>query len=118
VVLYDGSRPKKPKSFLVHRLVAEAFLGQSDLQVNHKNGDKSDNRLDNLEFVTCIENARHAVDVLGRNLGDKNHKCKLTWEQVCEIRESKLTLKEISAAFGLNKDYVSQIRRGEYRKNA
>ena len=52
VSLYDGSSPKKAKSFLVHRLIAEAFLGKNDLQINHKNGDKTDNRLENLKFVT------------------------------------------------------------------
>lgn len=46
---------------LAHRLVAEAFLGESDLHVNHKNCDKLDNRLSNLEYVTQSENMRHAV---------------------------------------------------------
>lgn len=48
---------------LLHRVVAETFLGQpnSDAwQVNHINGDKSDNRLSNLEFVTPSENMYHA----------------------------------------------------------
>lgn len=50
----------KRKSALVHRLVAEAFLGSSDLQVNHKNLNKGDNRLNNLEYVTPSENAYHS----------------------------------------------------------
>ena len=53
--------PKDHKMKLVHRLVAEAFLGASDLQVNHKNFDKTDNRLSNLEWVTQSENIQHAV---------------------------------------------------------
>ena len=53
--------PKDHKMKLVHCLVAEAFLGTSDLQVNHKNFDKTDNRLSNLEWVTQSENIQHAV---------------------------------------------------------
>lgn len=53
---------QKPKNFLVHRLVACAFLPKDETRasVNHKNFNKSDNRLENLEFCTSKENAKHA----------------------------------------------------------
>lgn len=44
----------------VHRLVAEAFFGRSEMQVNHINGDRTDNRLVNLEFCTSSQNVRHS----------------------------------------------------------
>ncbi len=44
----------------IHRLVMLAFVGPSDLWVNHKNGDKSKNNLDNLEYCTPKENTKHA----------------------------------------------------------
>lgn len=76
------------KTHNVHRLVAIAFLGEPNgLTVNHKDGDKTNNRLDNLEYITQFENNRHAVDTGLRDLrGSKNRSAKLTEEQVAEIR--------------------------------
>lgn len=59
-------RPRT-KFHLVHRLVAVAFLpGDNELQVNHKNGIRNDNRVENLEWVTCSENHLHSYRELPR----------------------------------------------------
>lgn len=67
----DGSSKIKT----VHRLVANSFLGQSNLVVNHKDGIKNNNNLENLEFVTQKENMVHAVSSgLIKNLAVENEK--------------------------------------------
>lgn len=54
------SKNGKRKAFIVHRLVLLTFKGPSDLQTNHIDCDKKNNRIENLEYVTCLENIRHA----------------------------------------------------------
>jgi hypothetical protein len=49
----------KRRHHLVHRLVLAAFTGPSDLQVNHKDLDKTNNQLDNLEWVSSAANHAH-----------------------------------------------------------
>ena len=58
----------------VHVAVARTFLdGYIDgLQVNHINGNKLDNRVENLEFVTSKENIQHSINVLGHNKHEEN----------------------------------------------
>lgn len=76
-------------TFLVHRLVAAAFIGPLGAgdEVNHKDGNKRNNRASNLEIVTRQENIDHAVNTgLIANKGEGNSQAVLTAEQVIKIR--------------------------------
>lgn len=53
-------REHKPYTKMVHRLVATAFMGESDLEVNHIDGNKTNNKVSNLEYVSRSENIKHA----------------------------------------------------------
>lgn len=107
----DGER----RIWRVHRLVAIAFLGASNLQVNHINGVKRDNRVENLEWVSQSENGRHAHRTgLNKGVRGSNHPmAKLTDQQVTEIRIKykpfKYTLSMLSKEYGVDDSIISGI---------
>jgi hypothetical protein len=75
---------------LVHRLVALAFLGEPphpDMEVNHKDADRQNARLDNLEWVSRSDNHRHAYrEGYANAKGEANGYSKLTEAAVIDIR--------------------------------
>lgn len=81
---------KGKHTFYVHRLVAEAFLQHphgSDY-VNHKNGDKLDNRATNLEWCTHAENMQHAETTGLADFGRTPVECVETGERFASISEA------------------------------
>jgi hypothetical protein len=102
-------------NFYIHTLVAKSFLENplNKPQVNHINGIKYDNRVENLEWVTGSENVRHSLD---NNLkipqkGSENGMSKLTEKQVLEIRKigRTKTLKEVAKIYNVNMSLISLI---------
>lgn len=80
----------KGKRVLVHRLVATAFIAnpQNKSQVNHINGQKRDNRVENLEWVTCSENIIHSYKIGKQRMG---------WDRELINRNARSHYKKVKA---------------------
>lgn len=120
------------KPVRVHRLVADAFLGPSHLMVNHRNGIKYDNRIENLEYVTNAQNVKHAYDTgLNANVaaqasarlrrlhlekrvdyakGRDHYAAKLNEELVRRIRASGGSRAKIAREMGISEWVVRDVR--------
>jgi hypothetical protein len=105
--------------FTEHRLVGMAFVEnpQNKATVNHINGIKTDNRVENLEWNTDLENKQHAVKNGLMDFKGVNHsKCKLTEQQVLEIREIGFsqTRTSLSKKYGVCRNSILGIITGKY----
>ena len=106
----------KGKKFRIHRLVAEAFIPNTlgKEQVNHIDGDKKNNCVSNLEWVTPKENIRHAIenDLSSIKYGSKNLSSKLKEEDVKYIRENagiNKSVKELSEIYNVSTTTIYNI---------
>ena len=106
-----------PQKFLyVHRLVAAAFIGPrpNEKQVNHRDGNKLNNRSSNLEYVTARENIHHAWRMgLSKTRGTEHPASKLTEENVLAIREAHaaggVSQKKLADKYGVSAGSISFI---------
>lgn len=108
---------KRNKFTYIHSMVSKAFLGETPdgLCVNHKDGIKTNNNLKNLEYVTTMENVRHAMS-LGLKVqakGEQHGMSKLTKEQAVYIYQSDKPLRELAKMFNVDYTNVSHIKRNK-----
>lgn len=107
----------KSKKFFIHRLVLYCFNpvpNMDTLQVNHIDGNKKNNNINNLEWCTQSENQRHAYRMgLNSNKGLRNPACKYSEKEIIGIADMLLdgkTIKEIITKYHVSKSLVSAIR--------
>jgi len=100
------------KNRTVHRLVATAFIlnPKNKAQVNHINGIKTDNHVDNLEWVTPKENQVHASKLGLTANGEKNGFSKLNEFQVREILKSNLSLCKLGKKYNVSSTNIWRIK--------
>lgn len=106
------SKDAVKKKHLVHRLVMRAFAGDScGLQVNHKDGNKGNNALPNLEYCTPSENLSHATKILGTRRGEAFGTGKIKESDIKTIRADKRLLREIASEYGVTLQAIHLIKR-------
>ncbi len=119
------SKNGRPKNFRVHRLVLMAFSGIPTKDRNHGrhlNGIKTDNRIENLKWGTCLENQMDKVfhgKLNGAKRGQAHHNATLTGVEVKKIRillREGVYQKDIAYIFGVDQSHVSRISSGVARK--
>ena len=94
------------KTVPVHRAIMLTFVGESNLTVNHINGNKEDNSLENLEYVTASENNLHRSKVLNRG-NRRKVRC---------LENGKIypTINEASKDLGCDKSHIGSVCKGKY----
>lgn len=121
VKLYKNSVKKTPK---VHRLVASAFIPNPEgkAQINHKDGCKTNNSVDNLEWCSHLENIRHAnatglIDIRG----EKSFKAKLNDKKVIFIktalRDGTYKQQDLADMYGVSFSVINHIKMGRTWKH-
>lgn len=114
-------RPPKTRMMIrIHTLVGNAFVLKKEsklkLCINHKDGNKSNNHFENLEWITSAENIKHAVDTGLFNIKGENHpSVKLTKEKVIQMRELRkkgLTHQAIADMFGICRRQAGDVIKG------
>jgi DNA-binding transcriptional regulator YiaG len=105
----------KSKPLRVHRLIAETYIPNPENQpeINHKDGNKLNNNISNLEWVTHLGNMQHANKAgLMNNKGSNNGTAKLKETDILKIREllkTKLSQQKIANMFNVSRSAILMI---------
>ena len=115
VLMDDGDRHQR----YIHQLVAEGFIGDcpEGEEVRHLNGDRDDNRIENIEYATHKDNVADRVPHGTHNRGERHNMVKLTRDQVEEIRNryrtTDVTQAELVTDYPVSQAQISNIINGK-----
>ena len=102
------------KSTLAHRLIAQTFIPNPDnlSAVHHRNNSKRDNRVENLQWISQVDNSRKAKEDGLYPKGENNSCVKLTEEQAKKIKyeHKDLTIRKIGELYGVHHSQIISIR--------
>lgn len=116
------SKQRKPKTYLIHRLVAASFCANpyNKKIVNHKDGNRQNNKFDNLEWTTIRENNIHGSQFKKKipySQGSKNIGAKLNEQQVVSIYQSTDSAKNLAKQFRVSETTIYFIKTKKTWKN-
>lgn len=118
VALYKDSA-KSGKTITVHSLVLLCFLGPrpQGFEINHKDGNKQNNHISNLEYCTSEENRNHAIKMGLTSRGEDHYKAKLNNAIIHEMRRlyyiKKLPVSILHRKFGISKTHFLRCVQGK-----
>lgn len=109
------------KTFSVHRLVAMAYIPNPEKKpiVNHKDGDKFNNQVSNLEWCTASENAIHAVETGLKGTVRNNYRTisEETAKEICALLQDGYRVKDVAMMCNVKSQDVSDIKCGKNYKD-
>lgn len=108
------------KNVRVHRMIALTWIvndsPETKTQVNHIDGDKLNNSLDNLEWVTVAQNQQHGKSKILSNIGENLYNATLTEEQVHEVCKKLVEgyrTKDLAKEYNVTNDAVRKLKAGD-----
>jgi hypothetical protein len=114
------------KGETIHRVIAETWIPNPNNypQVNHMNGNKHDNRVDNLEWCTALHNVRHSYQIginKGPKAGEDSNLSKLSNEELQYIKSihkpytKQFSTRALALRYGVNECWLSNVLNGNRR---
>jgi len=103
----------------IHQLIMKLFVGESNgLDIDHKNGIKNDNRLENLEYVTRKENIKRAWSngLVKARYGNEMHTTKISDEIIEAVKKDTDSQRLIAEKYNISRGSVNRIKNNKQRK--